>query len=903
VQASFIKLFCTVFDVKLNRKTRLAKISMNSSAQDHRSVVEDFHARYESVRDVLVKAIHFKETNGHTLSQITPEDYADLVLNRLFFTSFLQVSRDKLPPVIPARFLNDLHSRYRAGDMASFPSFYRVLCTLWFSYLHSSRPRTDADGIFKVVPFLGGNVFQPILAIETDSAGGFIEAIEIEDPALGSILDMIDHHELQIAETHPDQSHPGITPAILGYIFEMSCNRKESGSYYTPAFITDYIARKTISLHATRTLNDHFHASFGDFISEVVHKASKTRDDVEQVAWLYFNVLVRITTCDPACGSGAFLVATERVLVDIIVSCLECIESSDARFLEHPELPRPGSSLYDIKRHVITSNIFGVDVQPGSVEVAKLRLSLSLVSALDLGIGDVLPSLDDNLKVGNSLLGFITPSDGSINRLAIHERRLNEAFDRSRGPPRDRDNAKADLDALFLSRFGESQKIDAVQPLHWGIEFPDIVQRGGFDIIIGNPPYLSFSSSKAKKEMIGKDIIRKVYENTDDIYEAFILRTMQLCRGLAGLIIPYSYYRQIGARMTRHILAYDNLGEGIFVGVSIAVAIAFFDNGSHQDFEFRNYTFLPDKAALIGKIPANRVSSFDLYKDDPIVIHIEGVARTHASYGLEVTRGEELGKKALSMEKRQGQVPIFTASEMTPFKLLHANFFLDSTSIKKSFYQNSKIGVNLAFRRRIKATFVGDVYTIKSIICIYNGSMETLIEVLGTWNSKLFDWYHDKRFSGFQEIRLNTIADIENRYPLLLPDRDEFRQIVKYLTVHYHPYLHLVVDFIVYEMFFYEKLASEKAHPAARYALLDAIRPHLVPMECDAWSRLHWKSMRGERLENAERQELDQLEARIKEEIDRVVANLKASEPVQHIIGSMKAHPWIGRIETETLGR
>ncbi len=852
---------------------------------------------------MLVKAIHFKGTNGCSISQITPEDYADLVLSRLFFTSFLQVPRDKLPPVIPPRFLSDLHSRYRAGELPSFQSFYQVLCSLWFSYLHSSHPRTDADGAFKVVPFLGGNLFRPIQGIETVNEGRFIEAIAVEDAAFGSILEMIDHHELQIAETHPDQSCPGITPAILGYIFEMSCNRKESGSYYTPTFITDYIARKSISLYATRIMNDHFHTSFGDFINEVLFKISRNIDDSEQVSWFYFNVLSHITTCDPACGSGAFLVATERVLADLVIACLGCIASSDARFLEHPALPCPGSSLYDIKRHVINSNIFGVDVQPGSVEVAKLRLSLNLISALDLDRGDVLPSLDDNLKVGNSLLGFITPSDGSINRLAIHERRLIEAFGKSHGSPSERINAKAELDALFLSRFSENQRINVVQPLHWGLEFPDIINRGGFDIIIGNPPYLSFSSSKAKKEMIGKDIIRKVYNNTDDIYEAFILRTMQLCRGLAGLIIPYSYYRQIGARMTRHLLAYDNLGEGIFVGVSIAVAIAFFDNGSHQDFEFRNYTFLPDKAALIGNIPPNRISSFDLNIDDPIVVHIKGVARTHASYGLEVTRGEELGKKALSMEKRQGQIPIFTASEMTPFKLLPAVYFIDPASIKKNFYNNSKIGVNLAFRKRIKATFVGDVYTIKSIICIYNGSMETLIEVLGTWNSKLFDWYHDKRFSGFQEIRLNTIADIENQYPLLLPDRGEFKQIVKYLTVHYHPYLHLVVDFIIYETFFHDKLTSDKAHPSDRFALLDAIRPHLVPIEYDAWSRLHWKSMRGASLENSERQELDQLEAMIKETIDRVVASLKESEPVQHIIGSMKTHPWIDRIETETLGR
>ncbi len=876
---------------------------MNSSVQDNRSIVENFYQQYENIRNVLIKAIYFKTDGGQRLIPITPQDYADIILNRLFFTSFLQVPRGKLPPVIPARFLSDLHARFRSGNLASFPSLYRALCTIWFSYLHSNHPRTDADGAFKAVPFLGGNVFQPVPAIETGDSGGSVDAIEIDDAALSSALDMIGQHEWQIEETSPDRSNPRISPAILGYIFEMSCNRKESGSYYTPAFITDYITRKSISIHATRAINGHFNTRVGDFIGEVLFKKSKTRDELEQVAWFYFNVLVGITICDPACGSGAFLVEAERDVANLYLACLECISPSDARFHQHPELPHPGSSTYDVKRHVVISNIFGVDVQRGSVEVAKLRLSLSLVSALDLDRGDALPLLDENLKPGNSLLGFISPSDGSNNKLAIHEARLNEAFKRGSGPYPERAEALADLDTLYLSRLGENQNADGSQPFHWGVEFSEIFRRGGFDIIIGNPPYLSFSSSKAKKGIIGKGIIQKVYKNTDDIYEAFILRAMQLCRGLAGLIIPYSYYRQMGARMTRHLLAYDNLGEGIFIGVSIAVAIAFFDAGSHQDFEFRNYTFMPNKAALVGRIPAARMSSFELFKDDPLVSYIERVARTHASYGLEVTRGEELGKKALSSEKGEGQFPIFTASEMTPFKLLPAAYFLDAASIKKTFYHNSKIGVNLAFRRRIKASLVGDVFTIKSIICIYHGSLDTLIEVLGTWNSKLFDWYHDKRFSSFQEIRLNTIADIKNRYPLLLPDRDEFKHIIRYLTVQYHPFLHAIVDFVIYETFFFERLVSEKAHPEARFALLDSIRPHLVPVEYDAWSRLHWKSMRGERLDDTERNDLDQLDARIKDTIGHVVSEIQADEDVQHIIEAMKAHPWIDRIETESLGR
>lgn len=872
---------------------------MKHSVLDPRPVVEKFYVQYVNIKDRLIPAIKFTPGNDGKLGSMMPGDYAGIVLNRIIFTVFLQVPRGNLQPLLPARFLQDLHGRYRSGELASYSSLYHLLCTLWFSFLHDDRPRTASDGIFQVVPFVGGNMFQPVPGVEITQSGDPAPTIDIQDAALASVLDMVSQFEWNIEETSAATS-VAIDPAVLGYIFEMSCNRKESGTYYTPDVITRYIAQSCMSIHLTRNVNDHFHATYSDFMADVLFKEIKTREDLELISWCYFTIVTRITTCDPACGSGAFLVAMERVLVDIYLACLGCMSPEDPGFRDHPGLPSPGSSLFDIKRHVILASIFGVDVQQGSVEIAKLRLSLSLISTLDLARGDRLPVLDENIKTGNSLLGFIS-SSVSANKLDIHGINVAEAFCRGSNTPREKSIARSGLDAAYVSSLGNLKRVGSIPLFHWGLEFPGIVQGGGFDLILGNPPYLSFSSSKAKKQLIGKELIQALYKNTDDIYEAFVLRALKLCRGVVGLIVPYSFYRQVGARITRHVIAYDNLGEGIFVGVSIAVAIAFLDNATHSTFDFRNYTFLPGKTSRIGRIPSTRVVSFELFKDDPIIVHINAVARTHASYGLEVTRGEELGKKALAGVNRAKHVPIFTANEMTPYKLFPAKYRIDIPSIKKGFYHQDKIGVNLAFRNRIKATLVKDVYTIKSIICIYNGTFDTLLEVLGTWNSKLFDWYHDKCFSNFQEIRLNTIADIKNKYPLLLPDRFEFREIVKYLTVKYHSYLQLLVDYIIYGIFFEGKLELANGTPLGQFTLLDAIRPHLVPVDYETWSRLHWRGMRGESLDDVERDELARVEKDIVAAIDRVVDGVTSDARIQHILDAMKQHPWISRIEAESV--
>lgn len=873
-----------------------------------------FYADYLMHKDALANSVILATTVSSEDLARAREDYATILLNRLIFIFFLQTSRGNRPAIIPENFL-------RTVMQDTGNQFHARLRSIWFDRLGTNRPRGESDEIFDKIPFLDCGLFSPHDGLELDQDGELLE-IDIEGDALGNALDMLEQYTWTLDETECETTSNCITPSILGHIYERACNRKESGSYYTPDYITEYIIRKSVGLYLTTQVNHTFPVNYQDIIQELLAKEALDGNEAEHVAWLYFTIIRKMTVCDDACGSGAFLVAAARILVELHQSCIARIPRDHPGFQGRSILMDQNKSIDVIKQLVVTSNIFGVDIQPDSIEIAKLRLWLYVLSTIDLSDGNALPGLDRNLRAGNSLLGFINISEAWKNKLALNGDVINQQLEQLRACRRtlqdSRDgiatseskqtldtvmaNLRENLDHAFFTSTGVSSvKNDRdLHLFHWCIEFPEIIDRGGFDVMVGNPPYLSFSSSKAKKEIIGKDITRVLYKDVDDVYEAFINRTRELCRGIAGMIVPYNFYKQLGLRMVKNLIEYDNLGEGIFIGVSIAVSILFFDKYEHDGFNLRNYVFQENKRDLLGIIPATRFSSFDLYKDDPVIEHVESVSRSHESYGLEVTRGEELGKKALKQSRDPGFIPIYTANEMTPFSLEPAAYFIDPGCLKKNFYDPQKIGVNLAFRNRIKASFIANVVTIKSIICIYNAPVPVLLEVLGTWNSKLFDWYQSKKYSNYQEIRLNTIDDIKARYPLLLIDRSEFQEIVKYLVISYTPSVHELIDFIIYEVFFNDKLVSDGIYPEPGFHLLDALGKCILSVDFDGWSLLHWKKMTGNDLSVQEETDLAFIEEKNKKIMETAVRAIQASDEVNQWIETIKSHPWIARIEEES---
>ena len=264
---------------------------------------------------------------------------------------------------------------------------------------------------------------------------------------------------------------------ILGHIFEHSLTeieeleleiteikiphdkiskRKKDGVFYTPKYITKYIVENTIGVlckNKKEELNLH---------EEDYHPLTKKKKQLFKNLEQYREWISKITIIDPACGSGAFL----NQALEFLITEHKWISELEANIFA-------SSIVFDVESAILENNLFGVDVNEESVEIAKLSLWLRTARK-----GRKLNSLNKNIKCGNSLI----------------------------------DNSNISGDKAF----------------NWISEFPQIFDKGGFDIVIGNPPYAGRSSSINDSE---KAFIKENYKSSEgkfELYQLFIERCIFL---------------------------------------------------------------------------------------------------------------------------------------------------------------------------------------------------------------------------------------------------------------------------------------------------------------------------------------------------------------------------------------
>ena len=285
---------------------------------------------------------------------------------------------------------------------------------------------------------------------------------------------------------------------ILGHIFENSLNeieevtaqinageaptvskRKRDGVFYTPQYITKYIVENTVG-----RLCAEKKAEMG--IDEAEYFADKNRQMATKKRLLdqltrYREWLLGITICDPACGSGAFLNAALQFLM------------TEHKLLDEMEAKITGSTIafQAVENSILENNLYGVDINEESVEIARLALWLRTAKP-----HRKLNSLNDNIKCGNSLI-----SDPAIAG--------DKAFD-------------------------------------WQAEFPQVFAKGGFDIVIGNPPYVNAIELKKSYSDVEYDYLKQNYstaKGTVDLYIYFFERGLSITKpnGFLAYITPNRY--------------------------------------------------------------------------------------------------------------------------------------------------------------------------------------------------------------------------------------------------------------------------------------------------------------------------------------------------------------------------
>ena len=386
------------------------------------------------------------------------------------------------------------------------------------------------------IPYLNGGLF------ERD----YLDELAVKFPAeyFDNLLTMLSQYNFTIDENDPNDAEVGVDPEMLGRIFEnLLEDNKDKGAFYTPKEIVQYMCRESLIAYLQTDQNE------GD--KETIRKFVTTHD-AELLGDLKANIeqkLLDVKICDPAIGSGAFPMGLLRELF----FCRSAIE------------PNIIENAANIKRYIIQNNIYGVDIERGAVDIARLRFWLALI--VDEKTPEALPNLDFKIMQGNSLLEQYNGADLSNmtekkvgaeqscsifdNMLDGYRRNLRNKLSEYYSCPEHTKKVQlrkdiADIVKQELTEQGihiDFKDMDLSansQFFLWHTWFHDVFSRPskeGFDIVIGNPPYGASLKKTEKKKY------RELYPETQfkiDTYSLFVLLSINLLKenGYCYMIIP-----------------------------------------------------------------------------------------------------------------------------------------------------------------------------------------------------------------------------------------------------------------------------------------------------------------------------------------------------------------------------
>ncbi|WP_128477132.1 Eco57I restriction-modification methylase domain-containing protein [Halorussus pelagicus] len=440
------------------------------------------------------------------------------LMNRLVFLKFLEDKR-----LVDADLLRKLVADH--DDGLNPETFYKTYLEPLFFGILDEKPddRTgrirDID-VYSEVPYLNGGLFRPTSEWDGDVNE---REFDVRDTVLLSIVDLLERHDFSA-----DGGPTDLDPSVLGNVFEKTINhitgdagdqKKELGAYYTPDEITRFCAEETVQPALLERFADRMVAEWGwtdemadyDDVYELVDALPETNTDLIEDL---LAVVDEFRALDPACGSGHFLTSVQSELVGI----------RKALYEKHDETP----PTWKLHKQTVVQNVYGVDIVNPAVEIAKLRLWLSIITEVDpdeVATYDdeelALPNVVFNVRQGNSLIGYTdlmeTSSDSDQSRLdawgadTVREKYgdIIELVEKHKATS-DTEEAKAyledaeelldqyrdDLDEKVLLEFKEAgiedigvEQVREYEPFHWVLEFAQVYGDGGFDVIVGNPPW------------------------------------------------------------------------------------------------------------------------------------------------------------------------------------------------------------------------------------------------------------------------------------------------------------------------------------------------------------------------------------------------------------------------------
>jgi hypothetical protein len=481
----------------------------------------DYRRVFENVKDAIRPSFSPapEDKDKEPLQMFTQR-----LFNRLMFLAFIE-RKGWLKMGRRTDYLSALWESRASGPQANF--YLDHLVPLFFEGLNQPDRQPDHTAPrFGSVPYLNGGLFE-----KADLGYDDNTSIRIPDEALASILDASDsddskhglftRYNFTVSESTPLDIEVAVDPEMLGKVFEeLVTERNESGSFYTPKPIVSFMCREALVGYLASRCAKEDRRAIEAFVHE--HTADQLRDP-EAI----LSALKSVTVCDLACGSGAYLLGMLHELMDLRM----CLFASNQKL--------DSGTAHSRKLEIIEKNLYGVDKDGFAVGIARLRLWLSLAVEYDGSTPPpALPNLDFKIEQGDSLAA---PAPAEVETDLFHAevialRDLKATYLKSHGETKARlraeiDQRKAGLKQSFVSH-KDAGPSDAFQ---WSVEFAEIFiptplsPKGGFDIIVANPPYVRMELIKPQKPVLKKRF-KDVHSDRADLFVYFYARAHELLR-------------------------------------------------------------------------------------------------------------------------------------------------------------------------------------------------------------------------------------------------------------------------------------------------------------------------------------------------------------------------------------
>jgi type I restriction-modification system DNA methylase subunit len=646
------------------------------SLQEEELVTKHLYRDYSAFKNALWQDLY---TNHPEHDKLELYKKSQKLLDRFLFILF---SEDK--GLLPPNTLRGIVDQWRKlTELDEYRPLYER-CQKYFGYLNTGFKSPTQD-IFAY----NGGLFKPDALLDT---------VRISDAVLEKHLTVLAKYDFASE----------VDVNILGHIFEHSLNeieaitaqlegravdgkktkRKKDGVFYTPKYITKYIVENTVG-----RLCAEKKAELGIDDEEYARgrkgRQKKTIQELDTKLTVYRDWLLGLTICDPACGSGAFL---NQALDHLI---------AEHRYVDELESKLLGQSIVfkDIGDHILERNIFGVDINEESVEIARLSLWLRTATK-----GRKLNDLSGNIKCGNSLI--------------------------------------------------DDPAVAGAKAFDWKKEFPQVFAKGGFDVVVGNPPYVRSRErfEAAEKEYYVRKFITASYQL--DLYKLFIEHSLRLLNqeGLMSFITPSVFLtNDYDKPLRRFILENHSLlqiatsDKDVFDDASVktvvfvigrAKSVAIVECLNMEDGNFLLRSSVPSQVFIDHDFLINdRLSASAL----PLIEKLNRKDRLGMHF--EVKNGIKVRKELLFEAKLDDNYkPFLLGKHIQPFEVIASGLFVHYTT------ENEKLFTNQAFRSR-------EIFEQPKLICR---------QILG---DRIVTAYDDQKL--YTDQTTYVINEVKTEWPLL----------------------------------------------------------------------------------------------------------------------------------------